>query len=416
MKMKLLSKVFGRGEAKSVRTGTPDELLQVLRAAAGWGQAASGESVTPESAMRCAAVFACVGVLSESVAQLPLKLYRSRADGGKDVVNDHPLHRILHRQPNQWMSAFEFREMLMAHLCLRGNGYAFINRVSGGRGRPVVKELLPIQPDCVTVEQNADWNLVYRVNFGRGTGEEIIPAGNMLHIRFRSLNGFTGISPIAYARESIGLAIATEKHGARLFKNNARPGGVLEHPAKMSEEAAKRFISQWQAAFTGENAHRTALLEEGMKFHALTMSSEDAQYLETRRFQTEDIARIFRVPLHMIQETSKSTSWGSGIEHMTIGFVRFTLLPWLVRWEQSIWRDLLTEEEKASMFAEHLVEGMERGDIKSRYEAYKTAIANGIMSPNEARTRENMNPREGGDNYLTPLNMRVNGREPGDEA
>lgn len=407
--MKLLSKIFGRGEAKSVdRVAlTPREISDMISALRGYGESSSGENVTPASAMRCAAVFACVGILSESVAQLPLKVYKERPGGGKDVAKNHSLYRLLHSAPNEWMTSFEWREMGMADLCLRGNHYAFKTIVRGE-----VRELLPIPAAAVTVKQNQDWSLVYKVNFGHGQGQQDVPAANMLHVRYRTLNGFEGISPIGYARESIGLSMATEKHGARLFRNGARPGGVLEHPGRMSDEAAKRFKEQWQEAFTGANVHKTALLEEGMKFNALTMTSEDAQYLETRKYQTEEIARIYRVPLHLIQSTEKSTSWGSGIEQMTIGFVRFVLLPWLVRWEQAIERDLLTEKDRETHFVQHLVEGMERGDIKSRYEAYQTAIQNGIMSPNEVRAKENMNPREGGDDYLSPLNMRVNGEEP----
>lgn len=268
-------------------------------------------------------------------------------------------------------------------------------------------EILPIPSDAVTCERNNDWSLKYTVDFGTGQGLQAVPESNMLHVRFRSLDGYRGISPIAYAREAIGLALATEKHGARLFRNGARPGGVLEHPAKMSPEAAARFKEQWQAAFSGENAHKTALLEEGMKFNALSMTSEDAQYLETRKFQTADIARIFRVPLHMIQETEKSTSWGSGIEQMTIGFTRFTLLPWLVRWEQAISRCMIGRDERDTVTPRHSVEGMERGDFKSRFAGYQIAIASGILSPNEVRALENMNPREGGDEYMSPLNMRV---------
>jgi HK97 family phage portal protein len=229
----------------------------------------------------------------------------------------------------------------------------------------------------------------------------------MLHIRYRTLDGYRGISPISYAREPIGLALATEKHGARLFKNGARPGGILEHPNKMSEDAAKRFKESWQAAFTGDNVHKTALLEDGMKFNPLTMTSEDAQYLETRRFQTAEIARIFRVPLHMIQETEKATSWGSGIESMSTGFVRDTLTPWLTRWEQALMRDLLTEDEKRSMYIKHVVAGMVRGDMKTRFASYNVAIMSGIMSPNEARALEEMDKREGGDEYLSPMNMRL---------
>lgn len=407
------AKVFGGFEAKSdVRMAVTPDQLAALISGFGGGESSSGEHVTHETAMRCAAVFSCVGVLSESVAQLPLKLYREIKGGGKEVVKDHPLHRLLNRQPNEWMTAFEWREMGEAWLCLTGNHYAFVNRDSRGR----VSEILPLPSDRVTVEQNSDWTLKYTVSFGNGRGQEVVPAANMLHIRYRTKNGFQGISPIGYARESIGLALATEKHGARLFKNGARPGGVLEHPGRMSEEAAVRFKAQWQAAFSGENSHKTALLEDGMKFSPNTMTSEDAQYLETRRFQTADIARIFRVPLHMIQETEKSTSFGTGIESITIGFVRFTLLPWLVRWEQALMRDLLTREEQGLYSIEHMVEGMERGDIKSRYAAYNIGIMSGILSPNEVRAKENLNPRDGGDEFLTPMNMRVEGDTTGDAA
>jgi HK97 family phage portal protein len=406
--MKLLSKVFGRKEEKGgFRVLTGREIGEMLNAIRGFGESSSGEYVGPDTAMRAAAVFACVGVLAEAVAQLPLKLYRDRPDGGKDVARDHSLYRLLHDQPNPWMTAFEWREMGMAHLCLRGNHYAFLNRSRGGE----IMEILPIPSDAVTCERNNDWSLKYTVDFGTGQGLQAVPESNMFHVRFRSLDGYRGISPIAYAREAIGLALATEKHGARLFRNGARPGGVLEHPSKMSPEAAARFKEQWQAAFSGENAHKTALLEEGMKFNALSMTSEDAQYLETRKFQTADIARIFRVPLHMIQETEKSTSWGSGIEQMTIGFTRFTLLPWLVRWEQAISRCMIGRDERDTVTPRHSVEGMERGDFKSRFAGYQIAIASGILSPNEVRALENMNPREGGDEYMSPLNMRLGGND-----
>lgn len=401
----LINKMFSglRFKSESIRTAvTPDEIAALISSFTGYGDVSSGERVTHESAMRVSAVFSCVGVLSESVAQLPLKIYKTMPNGGREVDTEHPLLPLLSRQPNEWMTAFEWREMGEAWLCYTGNHYAFINRVRGK-----VYEILPLPSDCVTVERNDDWSLKYTVNFGGGRGQQIVPAENMLHIRYRTKNGYQGISPIGYARESIGLALAMEKHGARLFRNNARPGGVLETEKSMSVEALKRFKENWQDAFTGANAHKTAVLEEGMKFKPMTMTSEDAQFLETRRFQTAEIARIFRVPLHMIGETEKSTSWGSGIESMTIGFSRFTLLPWLVRWEQALVRDLLTKEEKNTHTIKHVLAGMERGDMKSRYGAYQIGIQNGWMSPNEVRDLEEMNHREGGDIYLTPKNMRI---------
>jgi HK97 family phage portal protein len=190
-----------------------------------------------------------------------------------------------------------------------------------------------------------------------------------------------------------------------LFANGAKPGGVLSHPGKLSDEAAKRLKASWSTAFSGENQHKTAVLEEGMEWKALGLTNEDSQFLETRRFQTEEIARIFRVPLHMIQSTEKSTSWGSGIESLTLGFVKFTLLPWLRRWEQAISRDLLSVADRKRHYAEFLIEGMERAAVETRYNAYSTAIQNGIMSPNEARRKENMDPRPGGDEFWKPSNM-----------
>lgn len=408
--MSIISKIFGKPEKKEVvaSANTPDEIARIMLA--GGGESASGEMVSPSTAMRCAAVFACVGVLSESVAQLPIKVFRE-VDGGKEVAKDHPLYTLLHARPNAWMDSFEYRELAMTHLALRGNHYAFKVAVDGGR---TVKELLPIPPECVTVKQEDDYSITYRVNFGSNRGTEIVTPDRMFHVRFRSLDGIAGISPIGYARESIGLAIATEKHGARLFKNGARPGGLLKHPRTMSEDAAKRFMKSWHEAFSGASLHKTALLEEGMEFQTLSMTSEDAQFLETRRFQTEDIARIYRVPLHMIQETTKTTSWGSGLEEMTLGFLKFTLLPWLRRWESAIQRQLVAPQDQGEYFAEFVVDGMERGDIKSRYEAYQLAITNGIMSPNEIRARENLNRRDGGDDFFTPLNMTTGRANDGD--
>jgi HK97 family phage portal protein len=413
----LLTKIAGIFQAKQagIRTAhTASEIAELFASINGYGDSSSGERVSLESAQRVSAVFACIGVLAESVAQLPLKVYKQLPDGGKEVAAEHHLLPLISRQPNPWMTAFEWREMAQAWLCAEGNHYAFLNRVGGK-----VREILPLPSSSVSVERNQDWSLKYRVNFGEGRGQQDVPAANMLHIRYRTLNGYKGVSIIGHARESIGLALATEKHGARLFRNNARPGGVLETDKSMSEAAVKRFKDNWQDAFTGANAHKTAVLEEGMKFNPMTMTSEDAQYLETRRFQVAEIARMYRVPLHMIGETERSTSWGSGIESMTIGFTRFTLLPWLIRWEQALMRDLLSEEEKQDHTIRHVVGGMERGDMKSRFAAYQVGIQNGWMSPNEVRELEEMNHREGGDIYLTPTNMRIgNGNEtdPGDES
>lgn len=387
---------------------TPDQIAELIR---GFGsESASGEYVTPLSAMQCSTVFACVGVLAETVAQLPVRVYQRTKAGSRVRLYDHPVARVLGKRPNAWQTPFEFREMQMQHAALRGNAYAFKVYAMGE-----IAELLPIPSDMVSVKQNPDWSLTYAVDFGseRG-GQKEVPAANMMHIRYRTMNGYEGISPIAYQRESIGLAKAAEKHGARLFKNGARPGGILQHPRTMSAEAQERFKKSWQAAFTGENVHGTALLEEGMEFKPLTMSNEDAQYLETRRFQVEDIARIYRVPLHEIQANERTTSWGSGIESMNIGFATRTIGPWVKRWEEAAMRDLLTNDERESgeIVVKFAMEGLLRGDAKSRADFYALMVQNKIMTRNEVRALEDLNAVPGGDEFENPaITPGTNGQE-----
>jgi HK97 family phage portal protein len=404
----LLENLLGRKKATEEKSAgmTPQQIEDLFMTLRSGGGSASGEYVSPSNAMKCTAVYACIGVISESVGQLPLKLYRKRADGGRDELREHPLFQLLYYQPNPWMNSMEFREMGTQHLCLRGDFFAFKNTAQG-----VTRELLPLHPDMVTVRQKEDWSLEYQVNFGTRGGLMTVPASSMLHVRYRTLDGVNGINPIAYNRETIGLAMAAEKHGARVFKNNARPGGVLETEKQLSKEAMEKLREQWQSMYSGEGQHKTAILEDGMKFSTMTMTNEDAQYLETRRFQVEDICRIFRVPLHEIQANEKTTSWGTGIEQMNIGFIERTLMPWLRRWELAIWKDLLSKQEQKTLYPEFVVDGFLRGDIKTRFESYVKGIQNGIYSPNEVRRKENMNPREGGDDYLTPLNHRTSGEE-----
>lgn len=389
----------------------PRTLEDVIRETFGGGETESGEYVSDERAMRCAAVYACVRVLAESVAQLPLMLYRSREDGGKDRLVDHPLYRLLHYQPNLWQTSFEFREYAMAALLLRGNFYALKN-MTGPPERAKLVELLPIHPAYVSTEQDERWRLRYTIRFP-GKGAQEVPEGNILHVRGLSMDGVTGLSPISYMRESIGLSIAAEKHGARVFKNGARPGGVLTTPKTLSDEAFKRLKEEWQEAFSGRNVHRTAILEEGTKWEKMGMTNEDAQYLETRKFQRSEIAGIFRVPAHLINDLEKATF--SNIEHQSQSFVSYSLTPWLVRFEQVFWRDLLTEQEKRDgLYVKFNVDGLLRGDAKSRAEALKIQREWGIINANEWRALEEMNPRDGGDVYLTPMNMRRDGEDPED--
>ncbi len=363
------------------------------------GPTQAGVTVNAETALRLSAVWACVRLLSETVAMLPLLMFVRLTDGGRERAPNHPLYDILHRQPNRWQTAFEFKEMLMGHVLLRGNGYAEI--VPGPRG--AVDQLIPLHPDRVTVERLEDGRPRYKVREVDGR-DRIILDEDMFHLRGPSFDGLTGVSVITYARESLGLGLAAEAYGARFFGNDSRPGGVLQTDKELSDKAAGRLAASWKAAHAGVgNSHKVAVLEDGVKWQQMGVAPEDAQFLQTREFTAEDIARWFRVSPHMIGVTSKATSWGTGIEQLSIGFVIYTLLPWLQRWEQAIDRDLIIAGNK--YFAEFLVDTLLRGDTKSRYEAYQIARNIGTMSANDVRRLENQNPIPNGDIYLQPLNM-----------
>ncbi len=360
----------------------------------------SGETITPETALKCSAVYSCVGILAESVAMLPLKLYRHRGSHGREEARDHWLWNLLSVAPNEWMTPFEFRENLIQQLALRGNAYCY--KVMDNSNKKIYK-LLPIHPDSVTVRQRDNWDLEYTIHFPDGS-EKVVDKKYIFHLRYRTLNGYEGISPIAYHRDTIGLATAAMKLGSRQMKNNANPSGVLSIPGALSLEQIMKIRDSWNQTYGAGGQGGTAVLDQGAKFEKIALTNEDLQYLQTRQFQVEDIARIYRIPLHMIQNNQKDTSWGSGIEAMSINFVVYTLMPWLRRFETTIARDLIPKDA-TDLYAEFVVNGLLRGDSQTRYKNYQVGIMNGFLSPNEVRAFENMNPREGGDIYLTPLNM-----------
>ena len=369
-------------------------------------QSVAGVNVDADTALKISTAWACVTLLSETIASLPLVIYRLRQDSGRERARNHPLYGLLHDQPNGFQTAAEFREMMTGHVLLRGNAYAQI--VPGARG--AVDQLLPIHPDRVKVEKLPNGRFRYNIqqddNTKRPYNQE-----DILHLKGPSKDGITGMSVIEYAVESMGMALAAERFGARFFRNDSRPGGALTSPGKLSKEAAQRLKSSWEAAHTGGNQHRVAVLEEGLTWQQIGISPDQAQFLQTREFQAEDICRWFRVPPHMVGLTSKATSWGSGIEQMSMGFVTYTLLPWLTRWTQTITRDLILAPR--TYFPEFIVEGLLRGDTNSRYSAYAIARQWGWMSVNEIRQKENMNAVDNGDVYLQPMNMEEAG-ETGD--
>ncbi len=380
-------------------------LGQLLTMGAG---SASGISVTPDSAMRASAVYACVKVISESVAQLPLILYRRTTNGGregKERATDHPLSRVVSIKPNSLQTSFGMREMMTAHTALRGNSYAFINRVGTGK----IAELIPFHPDNVTVKLDPSGSRIYEVKT-EGKPAKPFQQQDIFHLPGLSLNGWQGVSVLGYARETIGLAMATEKHGAKLFSNGAKMGGILTYPGRWKDpETGRKVAASFDAETSGDSAHGTVVLEEGMKWEKVTMTSDDAQFLETRKFQVPEIARFFRMPLHKIQEMGGATF--SNIEQQALEFLTDCIMPWLCRWEQTLNTSLLTEKEQSEFYFEFLVDGLLRGDIQSRYEAYSRGILSGFMTRNEVRARENLNWLDGLDEPLYPTNMALAGMD-----
>ena len=371
------------------------------------GGSTSGKRVNERSAMQMTAVYSCVRILSEAVAGLPLQFYRYTADGGKEKAVDHPLYFLLHDEPNPEMTSFVFRETLMTHLLLWGNAYSQIIRNARGE----IIALYPLMPDRMTVNRDTDGQIYYEYYMGTDDAHTMkgsvvrLQATDVLHIPGLGFDGLVGYSPIAMAKNAIGMAIACEEYGAKFFANGAAPSGVLEHPGTLKDPS--RVRESWQATFGGSsNAIKVAVLEEGMKYTPISISPNEAQFLETRKFQIDEIARIFRVPPHMVGDLEKSSF--SNIEQQSLEFVKYTLEPWIIRWEQSICRSLLNQEEKGKYFVKFNVDGLLRGDYQSRMNGYATARQNGWLSANDIRELENLDlipDEEGGNLYLVNGSM-----------
>lgn len=369
------------------------------------GSSSSGRRVNERSAMQMTAVYSCVRILSEAVASLPLHVY-ARTDFGTKKALKHPLYKVLHDEPNPEMTSFIFRETLMTHLLLWGNAYAQIIR----NGKGEVLGLYPLMPDRMKVDRDERGCIYYQYFVTDGdapinkTSMVKLSESEVLHIPGLGFDGLVGYSPIAMAKNAIGMAIATEEYGASFFANGATPSGILEYPGTVKDPEAMR--ESWSQGFSGTNSHKVAILEEGMKYTPISISPNEAQFLETRKFQINEIARIFRVPPHMVGDLEKSSF--SNIEQQSLEFVKYTLDPWVTRWEQSIVRRLFTEEEKKKYYVKFNVDGLLRGDYQSRMNGYATARQNGWMSANDIRELENLDRipgEEGGDLYLINGNM-----------
>ena len=355
------------------------------------GASASGISVNQTSALKYSALYACVRLISESVASLPLHTYQ-RTENGKERLREHPISRLLSVSPNKQITSYSFREVLMGHVLTWGNAYAEIVRDASG----MAVELKPITPDRVRVTVDEDGTIRYVVD------EQITLASDeMFHLAGLGFDGVVGYSPITLAKDCIGLGLAAERFGASFFSNGARLGGILQHPAKLSQEAGDRLRESWGNAYGGSgNTGKTAILEEGMNFTQLGIPPDDAQFLETRKFQVDDIARWYGVPPHMVGSMESATF--RNIEHQQIEYVTHTLRSWLVRWEQELQRKIYMDD---TIFPQFVVDGLLRGDTKTRYESYRVARETGWLSVNEIRGLENLNPIDGGDQFIQPLNM-----------
>lgn len=364
----------------------------------------SGEVVTPVTSLKVAAVFACVRIIAGAVGNMPLRLRRRTGPRSSEDASDHPLWKVLRRRPNGWQTPRLFRWLLTTHVLLRGNGYALIVR-SMNR----VIQLIPLNPDRVRVDQLDDNTLVY--TFRRKDGVEVVfPQSDIFHLVGFTLDGVRGVSVITFAAEMIGLSRATDKHSAALFRNGTDIGSVLRSKKQLGLEAQTTLRASLEAYRGAENANKTLILEEDMEFEKLGMTAADAQLIENRKLTRSDIAMFFGVPPHMIGDTEKSTSWGSGIEQQGQGFVAYTLQDWLTTWEETIQCRLLPDD--AAEFAKFNPAGLIRGDMAARFAAYAVARQWGWYSVNDILELEDRNPIDGGDVYLTPLNMAEVGKAP----
>lgn len=371
-----------------------------------FGKSISGQTVNEFTALSVSAVFSCCKILSEAVACLPLHVYEYK-NSGKEKATKHPLYFLLHDAPNEEMTAYLFKETIMLHLLLFGNSYSLILRDSSKK----IIGLCPLFPKRMSVDRDNDGEIIYKYTpttgenkYMKNSAQITYRREEILHIPALGFDGLVGYSPIAMARNAIGTAIACEEFGARFFENDARPSGILKHPGTIKNP--QKLRDSWQSAFSGENHGKTAVLEEGVEYETISIPPDDAQFLDTRKFQIAEIARIFRVPLHLLNELDRATF--NNISQMSLEFVTYTLTPWLVRLEQNFNKALFNETESGRFFVKFSVEGLLRGDYETRTKGYQTALNSGWMNVNEVRELEDFNKisaEEGGDYYLINGNL-----------
>ncbi len=370
---------------------------------------ASGSVVNERTAFNVAVIGTCVSLISRTIATLPVGIFERTPDGrGKKPAAGHPLERVL-QKPNGWQTRAELVQMLQAHLLLRGNAYAWENWVEIPGAGLQLTELIPLHPDRVQVEQREDWSLVYTLV--QKNGQRVtLPSDEVLHLRGLSTDGFMGRSILDDLRDPIGVALSTQEYSSRFWKDDATPPIVLRHPMALSPAAKSNIETSWSDTYGSKDKRRIAVIEEGMDIKQLAFTPNDSQMLQTRQFTRGELAAAFHVPPHMIGDTEKSTSWGTGIEQQQIGFLTFAINPWLECWEQRLNQNLITAPNR--FFVEFNVNGLLRGDATARSNFYWRMIQMGAMSPNEVRSFENMNPIAQGDVYLQPTNLAPLGFDP----
>lgn len=388
----MLRSLLGR-KSSSQAIDTSEKLAKAL----GEGyESNSGQRVTTNSAMQQLVVFNCVRVLAESMGMLPCQLLK-KTDRVRLPATGHRLYPLITMAPNSYMTAQEFWELLVACLCLRGNFYAYKVSALGNVG-----ELLPLNPDIVTPKLKDDWTVEYNVNFKSGT--KVLTQDEIWHVRLFTLDGLNGLNPIAYARQALGLGQAMDAHAAKLFTNGAVTSGVLRTEQELSPEAFDRLKTEFQGEHMGvANAYKPMILEMGLDWKPISLSAQDTQFIESKKLTEAQICGLFRVPPHLVASMEKMTL--NNIEHMGMSFVNYSLVPIMTRIEHRIQVGLLSEKDRLTHYAKFNAGALMRGDLKGRYESYGKGIQWGILSPNDCRELEDENPREGGDIYLTPMNM-----------
>lgn len=366
--------------------------------------------IPPDQALSITAVYSCVRILAEDVGSLPLPLYRRLSKGGKERDLKHPLYKLLQIRPNKWMTKMNFWEMMIGHVALRGNAYA---RILRNKNQEVI-ELIPLHPGRMQVGQNSDGSRQYLYTDQNGR-HVFYDQSDIFHLQGLSSDGLIGLSPLDIHQRTFEGAITSDDYATQFFKNQAQPGGLLKHPKVLTPIARENIKKSWQEMHGGANRGRVAVLEEGLEWQQVGITQKDAQWLESKKYTKTDIASIFRMPPHMIGDLERATF--SNIEQQSLEYVRNTLRPWLVRVEETILRDLISEREQTDIFAEFLVEGLLRGDIQARYNSYAIGLNNGFLNADEVRAYENLNPipNDAGQTFRVPLNTAPSGDTPDDD-